>query len=129
MPCQSKRCRRSDPLANAIATSNCPISYLSRTFRWPTASMWSHRTRHRTRISWRPATKLHLTLVLIDYIFLFFKYIIKLLSVLLGYVKDAPHPTECVACDGKIGQGDLAVIAPKFRDQVSFLNMFLIEMK
>lgn len=36
----------------------------------------------------------------------------------LGYVKDAPHTTNCVNCDERISQGDLAVIAPKFPDQV-----------
>lgn len=35
-----------------------------------------------------------------------------------GYVKDAPHTTDCVCCAGRIQQGELAVIAPKFRDQM-----------
>lgn len=36
----------------------------------------------------------------------------------IGHVKDAPATVSCTACDGKIQQGELAVIAPKFRDQV-----------
>lgn len=35
-----------------------------------------------------------------------------------GYVKDAPHTTDCVYCEERINQGELAVIAPKFRDQM-----------
>lgn len=38
----------------------------------------------------------------------------------IGYVKDVPHQTKCVNCNDSLLQGDLAVTAPKFRDQVSF---------
>lgn len=41
----------------------------------------------------------------------------------LGYVKDAPITTNCVNCDEFIAQGELAVIAPKFRDQVSLKRL------
>lgn len=38
----------------------------------------------------------------------------------IAYVKEINGgPTECVNCDEDIEQGDLAVIAPKFRDEVS----------
>lgn len=36
----------------------------------------------------------------------------------IGYVKDAPMTTACTKCSDRIGQGELTVIAPKFRDQV-----------
>lgn len=45
----------------------------------------------------------------------------------IGYVKDAPHSMKCSGCNETLQQGDLAVIAPKFRDQVkkSNENMFV----
>lgn len=43
------------------------------------------------------------------------------LALDIGYVTDATVPTNCVECDGKIQSGDMAVIAPKFRDEVSSL--------
>lgn len=43
-----------------------------------------------------------------------------LFYLFVGYVKDAPNTTNCVNCDECIAQGELAVIAPKFRDQVGF---------
>lgn len=42
----------------------------------------------------------------------------------IAYVKDTPNTTNCVKCDEKIVQGDMAVIAPKFRDQVSFSTLY-----
>lgn len=36
----------------------------------------------------------------------------------IAYVKDAPNSTNCAHCDLLISQGDMAVIAPLFRDQV-----------
>lgn len=36
----------------------------------------------------------------------------------IGYIKDAPCTTNCVNCDVRIAQGEMAVIAPKFREQV-----------
>lgn len=44
------------------------------------------------------------------------------LALDIAYVKDSPNTTTCVKCDEKIVLGDMAVIAPKFRDQVSFLH-------
>lgn len=37
----------------------------------------------------------------------------------IANVKDAPNAANCVTCEERIPQGDMAVIAPKFRDQVS----------
>lgn len=37
----------------------------------------------------------------------------------IAYVKDVSGATACANCDDDIEQGDLAVIAPKFRDEVS----------
>lgn len=36
----------------------------------------------------------------------------------LGYVKDAPAPTGCSGCGEGLAQGEMAVTAPKFRDQI-----------
>lgn len=36
----------------------------------------------------------------------------------IGYVKDAPHSTKCIGCNDLLQTNELAVIAPKFRDQV-----------
>lgn len=44
----------------------------------------------------------------------------------IAYVKDATQTTNCVTCDEEIVQGDMAVIAPKFRDQVCVQKVFLI---
>ena len=46
------------------------------------------------------------------------------LALDIGYVKDATYLTKCVECESKIFQGDLAVMAPKFRDQVSAHPLF-----
>lgn len=46
-------------------------------------------------------------------------YVYNIFNSFVGYVKDAPNTTSCVNCDECIAQGELAVIAPKFRDQVS----------
>lgn len=35
-----------------------------------------------------------------------------------GFVKDSPTSTKCVGCSEGLKQGDLAVIAPKFRDHM-----------
>lgn len=40
------------------------------------------------------------------------------LSFRTGYVKDATQTTDCVCCEERITQGELAVIAPKFREQM-----------
>lgn len=42
----------------------------------------------------------------------------------IAYVKDAPNAGKCVTCNEGIGQGDMAVIAPKFRDQVSWIHSY-----
>ncbi|XP_055700795.1 prickle planar cell polarity protein 3-like isoform X5 [Phlebotomus papatasi] len=36
----------------------------------------------------------------------------------IGFVKDSPTSTKCVGCSEGLKQGDLAVIAPKFRDHM-----------
>lgn len=47
------------------------------------------------------------------------------LALDIGYVTDATvTTTNCVECDGKIQSGDMAVIAPKFRDEVSLNFVF-----
>lgn len=49
------------------------------------------------------------------------------LALDIGYVTDATvTSTKCVECDGKIHSGDMAVIAPKFRDEVSLSRIPLI---
>lgn len=47
------------------------------------------------------------------------------LALDIGYVTDATVTTNCVECDGKIQSGDMAVIAPKFRDEVSLIGFDL----
>lgn len=45
----------------------------------------------------------------------------------IAYIKDVTNdPAICVNCDESIEQGDLAVIAPKFREQVSLNELFFI---
>lgn len=41
-----------------------------------------------------------------------------ILPPFLGYIRDAAHSTKCATCDERVAQGDLAVIAPKFGDQL-----------
>ncbi|GAB0100558.1 PET domain-containing protein [Sergentomyia squamirostris] len=36
----------------------------------------------------------------------------------IGFIKDAPNTTKCIGCTETLKQGDLAVIAPKFRDHM-----------
>lgn len=36
----------------------------------------------------------------------------------IAYVKDAPSDVNCATCNALVSQGDMAVIAPMFRDQV-----------
>lgn len=40
----------------------------------------------------------------------------------IAFIKDASNPTRCMnlKCEGAIGQGDMAVIAPKFREEVRY---------
>lgn len=37
---------------------------------------------------------------------------------ILGYVKDTPVATSCAGCEETLNQGEMAVTAPKFRDQI-----------
>lgn len=48
------------------------------------------------------------------------------LALDIGYVTDATVTTNCVECDGKIQSSDMAVIAPKFRDEVSLFVLIKI---
>ncbi|XP_055629914.1 prickle planar cell polarity protein 3-B isoform X5 [Toxorhynchites rutilus septentrionalis] len=36
----------------------------------------------------------------------------------IGYVKDTPAATNCAGCDESLNQGEMAVTAPKFREQI-----------
>lgn len=36
----------------------------------------------------------------------------------IGYVKDTPAKTQCSGCGDMLNQGEMAVTAPKFRDQI-----------
>nr|XP_029719501.1 prickle-like protein 1-A [Aedes albopictus] len=36
----------------------------------------------------------------------------------IGYVKDTPAKTQCAGCGDMLNQGEMAVTAPKFRDQI-----------
>lgn len=42
----------------------------------------------------------------------------------IAYIKDVIAPSICVNCDENMKPGDLAVIAPKFREQVSRRPIF-----
>lgn len=50
------------------------------------------------------------------------------LALDIGYVTDATVTTNCVECDGKIQSGDMAVIAPKFRDEVSLFVSIKVDL-
>ena len=38
--------------------------------------------------------------------------------MIVGYVKDTPQATKCTGCRETLSQGEMAVIAPKFREQI-----------
>lgn len=47
----------------------------------------------------------------------------------IAYIKDISSggPVACINCDDDIEQGDLAVIAPKFKDDVSTQGIYIIQ--
>lgn len=44
----------------------------------------------------------------------------------IAYVKDAPTANNCVTCNLLISQGEMAVIAPLFRDQVCNISITML---
>lgn len=45
-------------------------------------------------------------------------FLMSVSSCILGYVKDTPAKTLCAGCGDMLNQGEMAVTAPKFRDQI-----------